>query len=140
MCVCVCVCHCQAVAAASSSSSSKPSSSTSTPSHVSSKSADHTHTNHTPSSSSRINQPPGRRSSRRQQLSAPLNLSITKLSSKRGSSHVQGAGKSSTREATSFQQDVTSFPGGDSMLETLTRLQALNDQLNQQLEVGPHPH
>ena len=113
-----------------SASGSKPSSSSSTPSHNgATKPADHAHTNHT---SNHAHRP-----SRRQQLSAPLNLSITKLSPRRGprthsakASTVGGGGE------TSFQQDVTSFPGGDSMLEVLTRLQGVNEQLNQQLEVS----
>ena len=34
-----------------------------------------------------------------------------------------------------FHDDVTMFPGGDSMLDALTRLQSLQENLQQQLEV-----
>ena len=66
-----------------------------------------------------------------------LPLSITKLSPRRGPrTHSAKASTVGWGGETSFQQDVTSFPGGDSMLEVLTRLQGHNEQLNQQLEVS----
>ncbi len=64
-------------------------------------------------------------------MSAPLNLSLTKLSSKKRRRRLvhDGAGMDST----------TVFPGGDDMLDALTRLQTLQEKLIDQLEVVPSP-
>lgn len=83
---------------------------------------------------------PTKRHGRRSQLSAPITLSITKH--KRNKSRqlpdngIMGS---------SFHDDVTMFPGGDSMLDALTRLQSLQENLQQQLEThyfeaGVTPH
>lgn len=70
----------------------------------------------------------------RAQLSAPLHLSITKLGHRRSSrNHRREEGGGGV---TSFQDNVDLFPGGDAMLNSLTRLQSLQETLQQQLEVS----
>ena len=72
----------------------------------------------------------------RTQLSAPLHLSITKLGNKRRGGNKKGGGGGGGGGGTSFQEQVDAFPGGDAMLDSLTRLQSLQESLQQQLEVS----
>ncbi|XP_003388725.1 PREDICTED: oxysterol-binding protein-related protein 11-like isoform X2 [Amphimedon queenslandica] len=84
---------------------------------------------------------PTRKNTKKTQLSAPLHLSITKLGNKRRGGNKKGGGVGG---GASFQEQVDAFPGGDAMLDSLTRLQSLQESLQQQLEktegTGLVPH
>jgi hypothetical protein len=87
---------------------------------------------------------PHKRSLKKSQLSAPINLSITKTNKKQIpiARQLEGVGEDEILE--SYNEEVDSIPGGDSMIGSLTALQSLHEKLLIQLEkseeVGLLPH